>query len=80
MQNLVILETVNYYLLTLVNLGSLWYLFYMEKKEEGLFLQHSEATRNALIVGNVPDVDPEQLKKRLNVETKLEIIDIIPLK
>lgn len=77
---MVILETINYYVLTFVNLGSLWYLFYMEKKEEGLFLQHTEAARNALIVGNVPDVDPEQLKKRLNVETKLDIIDIIPLK
>jgi hypothetical protein len=38
MKNLIILETINYYLLTFVNLGSLWYLFYMEKKEEGLFL------------------------------------------
>lgn len=77
---MIILETVTYYLLTFVNLGSLWYLFYMEKKEEGLFLQHTEAARNALIIGNLPETNPEKLKQKLNVETKLEIIDIIPLK
>jgi hypothetical protein len=33
----------------------------MEKKEEGLFMQHTEAARNALIVGNLPETDPNKL-------------------
>jgi hypothetical protein len=43
-------------------------------------MQHTEAARNALIIGNLPETDPVKLMERINVETKLEIIDIIPLK
>jgi hypothetical protein len=55
----------------MVNVGSLFYLFYMEKKEEKEQHQHLDVAKNALIIGNVPDADVDKLKERLNVETKL---------
>lgn len=64
----------------MVNVGSLFYLFYMEKKEEKEQHEHLDVAKNALIVGNVPDADVDKLKERLSVETKLEIADVIPLK
>lgn len=64
---MIILETVAYYILLLVNVGSLFYLFYMEKQEEKAKLGQHDIINNALIVGSVPDADPEKLKERLNL-------------
>lgn len=60
-------------------MSSVWYLFYMEKKEENLHLEHVKASKIALIIGNIKEVNPERIKEKLRIETKLEIIDIIPL-
>ena len=52
----------------------------MEKKEENLHLEHVKASKIALIIGNIKEVNPERIKEKLRIETKLEIIDIIPLR
>lgn len=30
-------------------------------------MQHTEAARNALIIGNLPELDPVKLKEKINV-------------
>jgi len=45
---------VAYYILLLVNVGSLFYLFYMEKMEEKIKLGQHDIVNNALIIGSLP--------------------------
>lgn len=60
-QKLIILETITFYFLMGVNLSSLVYLYYMEKKERSE-LNNRRFNEHALILGNLPETDPEKIK------------------
>jgi hypothetical protein len=53
MQTLIALETIVFYFLFTINLSSLVYLYYMEKKEK-LETHSQKFATNAVILGNLP--------------------------
>ena len=63
----------------LVNLSSLVYLYKMEKQEQRE-MQNRKFNHHALIIGNIPEIEPKKIIEKLKVSSKLEILDIIPLK
>ena len=43
-------------------------------------MQNRKFNHHALIIGNIPEIEPKKIIEKLKVSSKLEILDIIPLK